>query len=137
MFALSQELEFHFDSFRLTAPMKVSNCIISTEMVEYTVGLSIIMYNISQHIKHTRDSDKRECRFSHCAIQTRYMLEQIIINPSLINITNLIHDLSHRLKTHLIRSIRWITKCGNHIKKRGRYKSKKTIESLNKVDNTK
>ena len=95
------------------------------------------MYNISQHIKYTRDSEKRECRFSHCAIQTRYMLEQIIINPSLINITNLIHELSNRLKTHLIRSIRWITMWGNHIKNRGRYKSKKTIESLNKVDNTK
>ena len=117
--------------------MKVSNCNTITEIVGYTVGLSIIIYNISQHIKHTHDSDKRECRFSHCAIQIRYMLEQIIINPSLINITNLIHELSHRLKTHLIRGIRWITKCGNHIKKRGRYKSKKTIESLNKDHSTK
>lgn len=124
-------------NFDVRTPMKVSNCNTITEIVEYTVGLSVIMYNISQHIKHTQDSDKRECRFSHCAIQTRYMLEQIIINPSLINITNLIHELSHRLKTHLIRGIRWITKCGNHIKKRGRYKSKKTIESLNKDHSTK
>ena len=39
-----------------------------------------IIFIVFPSISNTHDSDKRECRFSHCAIQIRFMWEQIIIN---------------------------------------------------------
>ena len=58
-------------NFDVRNPMKAGNCNTITDHIEYTVGLSFIMYNFSQNIKLVRDSDNvRKCRFSGCADQT-------------------------------------------------------------------
>ena len=121
-------------NFDVRIPMKAGNCNSVTEHIEYTVGLSFVMYNIAQNIKLVRDSDNvRKCRFSGCADQTRYMLDQIIQNPSLLNITEQITKLMKRLILHKVGKSKLISH-GNHEKKRGRYKSKKTIEGLNNTE---
>ena len=114
--------------------MKAGNCKSITDHIKYTIGLSFVMYNITQNIKLVRDSDNvRKCRFSGCADQVRYMLDQIIQNPSLLNITEQITKMMKRLIMHKVGKPKLICN-GNHDKKRGRYKSKKTIDHLNNIE---
>lgn len=121
-------------NFDVRNPMKAGNCNSITDHIKYTIGLSFVMYNITQNIKLVRDSDNvRKCRFSGCADQVRYMLDQIIQNPSLLNITEQITRMMKRLIMHKVGKPKLICN-GNHDKKRGRYKSKKTIEGLNNTE---
>ena len=115
--------------------MKINNCKNIDRHVQYTIGLSFTMHNLSQQLKRISDKTGNKTRFSRCVTEIRELLDCILQDKP-----------GYCINSHLTRILCTLCRYNNnycknllncnttHCKVRGRYKSKTTIEQLNEYD---
>ena len=119
-------------NFDVRNPLRVNNCKNPIQHVQYTLGLSFMMYNMARELKNKHDkvSDK-SCRLSKCFAEIRELLIKTVLEPEMYDIVSRIQSIYLILSKHL--NIICLTTKGKRNHKVGRYKSMKTIENNNKI----
>jgi len=136
------EVSFKFlkQNSNINRPLKIINAKAPNNIIQYTLGMSFAIYNASMVSKINNDNMCRlkykkngNCRFSRCCSNIKKLLDKLLDGDT--NIDEFLEKISIGLFKNQNRTVYSesdsIKRC-THTCKKGRYKSRSTIEQSNK-----
>ena len=129
-------------NFDVRKPIRTNNCINFKQVIDHKLAIAFSLFNISQSLKSTIESDGKKCRFTRCvaAIRTalcrqvqqnmHVIIDELYLKRLSIQIGRNQAPTFTRSITNNIRSI------SEYIKRRGRRKSVNTIIAKNESSPT-